>query len=91
MGVPPELEAWCRPLQQACQLELDRGCPDMKGRQETYSGFVTRMLAAAPRRRAAAERPTRVDRGLRLAGYGTRCVAGRRPLGARRRRERHQL
>ena len=91
MGVPPELEAWSRPLQQACQLELDRGCPDMKGRQETYSGFVTRMLATPPALCAAAERKKLEELGLRFAAYGTLSEAGRRQLVARLRRELHQL
>ncbi|MFN9923682.1 MAG: ATP-dependent DNA helicase RecG, partial [Cyanobacteriota bacterium] len=63
----------------------------MKGRQETYSGFVTRMLAAPPPLCAAAERQTLEDLGLRFAAYGTLSEAGRRQLVARLRRELHQL
>ena len=42
---PEALQAWLKPLQQALQLEAERGFGDLKGRQERFSGFVARTLA----------------------------------------------
>jgi len=42
---PETLQAWLKPLQQALQLEAERGFGDLKGRQERFSGFVARTLA----------------------------------------------
>jgi ATP-dependent DNA helicase RecG len=40
------LDAWCATLQQASQLEADRGFVNLQGRRDTYSGFVQRCLEA---------------------------------------------
>ncbi len=45
---PPDLRAWCAPLQKACALEAERGFGDLKGRVDTFSGFVRRSLDAPP-------------------------------------------
>ena len=43
----PDLEAWCALLQQAAQLESDRGYGDLQGRLERFSGFLCRSLEEA--------------------------------------------
>ena len=43
----PDLEAWCALLQQAAQLEGDRGYGDLQGRQERFSAFLCRSLEEA--------------------------------------------
>ena len=42
------LEGWLRPLQQALQLEADRGFADLMGRRETFSAFLLRELSCPP-------------------------------------------
>jgi ATP-dependent DNA helicase RecG len=42
------LQAWLRPLQQALQLEADRGFADLQGRREAFHSFLARELSAAP-------------------------------------------
>jgi len=44
-AVPAAFERWYGALQQACQLEADRGFIDVKGRQLTYSTFVVQSLS----------------------------------------------
>ncbi|MFN9659028.1 MAG: ATP-dependent DNA helicase RecG [Cyanobacteriota bacterium] len=39
---------WCGPLQKACELEAERGFVDLRGRADTFSGFVRRSLSAPP-------------------------------------------
>ena len=43
----PDLEAWCALLQQAAQLESDRGYGDLQGRLERFSSFLCRSLGEA--------------------------------------------
>ncbi|MEB3317444.1 MAG: ATP-dependent DNA helicase RecG [Cyanobacteriota bacterium] len=42
------MRAWCGPLQKACELEAERGFGDLRGRADTFSGFVRRTLSAPP-------------------------------------------
>jgi ATP-dependent DNA helicase RecG len=42
-----DLDSWCARLQQAAQLESDRGFQDLQGRQERFSGFLCRSLQEA--------------------------------------------
>jgi signal transduction histidine kinase len=42
------LETWVRTLQQALQLEVDRGFADLMGRQERFSAFLSRNLRHPP-------------------------------------------
>ena len=44
LNAAPGLERWCATLQQASQLESDRGFGDLMGRRETYSTFILRSL-----------------------------------------------
>ncbi len=64
----PVFERWSAPLQQACRLEAERGFADLLGRQETFSSFIARSLAAPP-----APLPTAcTDSLIRLArAFGT--------------------
>lgn len=42
------IQAWLRPLQQALQLEADRGFEDLLGRKERFSSFLERALGTPP-------------------------------------------
>ncbi len=44
-ALPAAFDRWYGALQQACQLEADRGFLDVKGRQLTYSTFVVQSLS----------------------------------------------
>jgi ATP-dependent DNA helicase RecG len=41
-------EGWLRTLQQALQLETDRGCSNLVGRRERFSAFLARSLREPP-------------------------------------------
>ena len=43
-----DVEAWLRTLQQALQVEADRGFVDLKGRQSRFSAFVIQQLQERP-------------------------------------------
>ncbi|MFM7086335.1 MAG: ATP-dependent DNA helicase RecG [Cyanobium sp.] len=87
---PAAREAWCARLQQAAQLESDRGFEDLQGRQERFSAFICRSLNEAaswesPAPPAAEWRS--LEQGFR--GYGDHSPARRRELVARLRRQLH--
>jgi ATP-dependent DNA helicase RecG len=48
LGANSDPEAWFRTLQQALQLEVDRGYGDLLGRRERFSAFMARSLAGPP-------------------------------------------
>ena len=87
---PIDLEAWCLRLQQAAQLESERGYGDLQGRQERFSAFISRSLAEAIRAPLA---PPPTDGLQQLAraflAYGEQQPARRRQLVAQLRRELH--
>ena len=71
------LESWIRTLQQALQLEVDRGFTDLMGRQERFSQFLARSLREPPPEACSLRGAARVfggDSQQRLAeafaGYG---------------------
>ncbi len=43
-----QLQTWAGPLQQACQLETDKGFIDLQGRRETFAQFLCRCLNDPP-------------------------------------------
>jgi len=47
-GSALNLQAWLRPLQQALQLEADRGFGNLQGRREPFQAFLSRELRQAP-------------------------------------------
>ena len=48
MSPAASVDRWFSSLHQACQLEVDRGFPDLQGRREQFSSFVVRSLQEPP-------------------------------------------
>jgi ATP-dependent DNA helicase RecG len=80
-----------RPLQQALQLEADRGFGDLQGRREQFSTYLARELGAAPsgldQRRTAAL----LELAQAFATYGDQSAARRQSLVRRTRQFLHEL
>ena len=80
------LETWIRTLQQALQLEVDRGFADLMGRHERFSQFLARSLAHPPEQAGslpvaallAGDGQRQLARGF--AGYGELSVSQRQNL-----------
>ena len=85
------LQAWLKPLQQALQLEADRGFGDLKGRQERFSGFVARTLAQPLEGFSQSERQGLAGLAQALASYGDLSLARRQNLVRQCRERLHQL
>ncbi len=88
---PAAFERWYAALQQACQLEADRGFIDVKGRQLTYSAFVVQSLSQPPVSGSADQHQALV---LLLAGFRTyaeQSAGRRRQLVAQLRQKLHEL
>ncbi len=85
------LEGWLAPLQQAARLEADRGHGDLKGRQERFSGFVHRSLAAPPEALPPTDRQRLISLAEAFVGYAAASAEQRRPLVARLRQTLHDL
>jgi ATP-dependent DNA helicase RecG len=85
------LEAWLAPLQQAARLEADRGHGDLKGRQERFSGFVSRTLLEAPPDLPEVQRQRLQALAQVFLGYASASPEERRPLVARLRQAVHDL
>ncbi len=91
------LETWVRTLQQALQLEVDRGFVDLLGRQERFSAFLARSLRQPPE--AALQLPGAVvlegDAQQRLAaafaGYGELNTSQRQNLVRQCRQHLHDV
>ncbi len=91
------LETWVRTLQQALQLEVDRGFADLLGRQERFSAFLARSLRQPPE--AALQLPGAVvlegDTQQRLAaafaGYGELNTSQRQNLVRQCRQHLHDV
>ena len=87
------LEPWLRPLQQALQLEADRGFPDLQGRRESFSSFVARELRQPPPALALAAHQQQAL--LQLADafqrYSEQPLAQRQSLVRRSRQWLHEL
>ena len=91
-GLTPEaLQAWLKPLQQALQLEAERGFGDLKGRQERFSGFVARTLAEPLAGITEPQRQGLGDLARGLASYGELSLARRQNLVRQCRERLHQL
>ncbi|MEN9766659.1 MAG: hypothetical protein RLZZ32_619, partial [Cyanobacteriota bacterium] len=85
------VQVWIRPLQQALQLEAERGFIDLQGRREQFSHYLARELAAPPdgldERRIQALR----ELASAYAAYGDCSPSRRQSLVRRSRQFLHEL
>lgn len=84
-------EAWCATLQQASQLEADRGFPNLQGRQDTYSGYVQRCLLEPVGDLSVEERRSLASLGKSFGGYASAHPDLRRRLVSQLRQRLHLL
>ena len=91
------LDSWLKALQQALQLEVDRGFTDLMGRQERFSQFLARSLQCPPEAARqwsgaavfASEPHRRLAQGF--AGYGELSSSQRQLLVRECRQHLHGL
>ncbi|MEB3265037.1 MAG: ATP-dependent DNA helicase RecG [Cyanobacteriota bacterium] len=88
---PGALEAWCRTLQQACALEVQRGFGDLKGRHERFSAFLTRSLATPPAGLTSADQVLLQGLAHRFATYASLALPQRQEQVRQLRQGLHQL
>ena len=85
------LEAWLRPLQQALQLEADRGFENLQGRRERFHAFLARELRQHP----GSVNPPQGQALVELAGafdaYPEQSLGRRQTLVRRSRQLLHEL
>jgi ATP-dependent DNA helicase RecG len=86
-----QLQTWATPLQQACQLETDKGFSDLQGRRETFSQFVGRCLSDPPSALPAADQEALRGQARRFSDYPTLAPERRRQLVVALRQELHAL
>jgi ATP-dependent DNA helicase RecG len=86
-----QLESWSAPLQQACQLETDKGFIDLRGRRETFAQFLCRCLSDPPSGLPATERDALRGQGRRFSDYANLAPDRRRQLVVALRQELHGL
>ncbi|MFN7227493.1 MAG: ATP-dependent DNA helicase RecG [Synechococcaceae cyanobacterium] len=85
------LEGWCRILQQACALEVQRGFGDLQGRQERFSAFLTRSLSSPPAGLAVDDQALLERLGGSFASYADLAVPQRQERVRQLRQGLHQL
>ena len=85
------LEAWLRPLQQALQLEADRGFGDLQGRRETFSAFLARALLEPPLPLPPRQSQALAQLAEAYVAYADRDLAQRQSLVRRSRQALHEL
>ena len=85
------VEQWCGPLQQACQLEADRGFGDLQGRQEHFSAFVSRSLEQPPAGLSGPQQQAMRSLAEGFRHYGGQGVGRRRQLVVQLRQRLHEL
>jgi ATP-dependent DNA helicase RecG len=96
-AVQASLDPWLKALQQALQLEVDRGFTDLMGRQERFSQFLARSLQCPPEAARqwsgaavfASEPHRRLAQGF--AGYGELSSSQRQHLVRECRQHLHGL
>ena len=88
---PQPLDRWCAPLQQACQLEADRGFADLKGRQQTFSSFIHSSLSDPEAPLTAAERQLLAELAEAFRRYPEHSLARRQQLLQQLRQRLHRL
>ena len=91
MTPPAGVENWCATLQQASQLESERGFGDLVGRRETYSAFIVRSLQEGTRGLTEEERRALAEMAGRFASYPTDPPERRARLVSQLRQRLHQL
>ena len=87
----PGLEAWLRALQQALQVEADRGFIDLKGRQTCFSSFVVQQLQLRPQDLPAEALQRLLDLSAGFQSYGELPLARRQSLVRTARERLHAL
>jgi ATP-dependent DNA helicase RecG len=85
------LERWCTTLQQASQLEGDRGFGDLVGRRETYSAFIVRSLRDGSDGLTEEEQRSLRELAERFRTYATDPPERRARLVSQLRQRLHQL
>ncbi|MFM7312755.1 MAG: DNA helicase RecG, partial [Cyanobium sp.] len=90
-GAQLALEGWLRPLQQALQLEADRGFQDLQGRREAFSTFLGRELAGVPQPLPPHQRQALAELAQAYGTYGDLSLARRQSLVRRSRQTLHEL
>jgi len=80
-----------RPLQQALQLEADRGFGDLQGRREQFSTYLARELAAPPSGLDARRRAALLELAQCFATYSDQPPSRRQGLVRRTRQFLHEL
>ncbi len=87
----PSFEAWSAPLQQACRLEAEAGFPDLQGRRQRFSRFVTEALGTPEPDLNPEERRRLESLGGAFASYATLALAPRQTLVRQLRQTLHEL
>ena len=85
------LEAWLRPLQQALQLEADRGFDNLQGRRERFHAFLARELRMHPGSVTPPQGQALVELAGAFDGYPEQTLARRQILVRRSRQLLHEL
>ena len=88
---PPGIEAWLRALQQALQVEADRGFIDLKGRQTCFSNFVAQQLQQRPSNLPAEALQHLLGLSVGFLSYGELSLARRQTLVRMCRERLHSL
>ncbi len=86
-----QLQSWATPLQQACQLETDKGFINLLGRRETFAQFLCRCLGDPPSALPATEREALRDQVRRFSDYANLAPERRRQRVVALRQELHAL
>ncbi len=85
------VERWCATLQQASQLESERGFGDLVGRRETYSAFIVRSLREGTDGLAEEEQRSLRELAERFGRYAEEPPERRARLVSQLRQRLHQL
>ena len=90
-GSALKLQAWLRPLQQALQLEADRGFGNLQGRREPFQAFLSRELRQVPIPLVAHQAALLSQLAEHYDGYAALSQAQRQSLVRRTRQGLHEL
>ena len=90
-GPALSLQAWLRPLQQALQLEAERGFINLQGRREPFQSFTARELRAVPQALPAHQDALLEQLAQQFDAYATLSEAQRQSLVRRARQGLHEL
>ncbi|MCX5948158.1 MAG: ATP-dependent DNA helicase RecG [Cyanobacteria bacterium] len=90
-ALPADFERWYATLQQACQLEADRGFIDVRGRQLTFSAFVVQSLSQPVLPFQSDQQQAFAPLLAGFQAYGEQGESRRRQLVAQLRQRLHDL